>query len=515
MEGYKCGGLADKLPELGVMLPSTPVQHLLLHEFGGMLVMTSGNIHDEPIVTNEHDAFEKLGTVADAFLVNDRAIEGRYDDSVLRVLNGGPAGAIVQFIRRARGYAPMPLAIPSNTEADELLAVGPEQKNTFTYTRAGKAFVSQHIGDMESVAVMDAWQETRQRYEQLFRLKPTHLVCDYHPEYLTSKWAHEQKTSLQQVQHHHAHILSVMGENNLEGPVCGFAFDGTGYGMDGAIWGGEVLLANLKTYERFANFTYMPLPGGAAAIKNPIRIAYGALWAFDLLDHPVAQEFVGKEVPDASVYEQMIERGINSPQTSSVGRLFDAASALLGICTKPKYEGEAAILLEACVHEYLTHPEEHGKKTSALPSCVTQAEFSASELEKRSETYTIEIIKNIATEQSTALDTSVILLDAAPVFRAMLDDMQAGVAVGYIAQCFHDAFVKAIVDVAELIRAVYDISTVALGGGVFMNRYLIERTLAQLQEYGFTVALNKDLPPNDASVSYGQAVLGLQAQTKE
>ncbi len=508
-------GLADKLPELGVMLPSTPVQYLLLHEFGGMLVMTSGNIHDEPIVTNEHDAFEKLGTVADAFLVNDRAIEGRYDDSVLRVLNAGPAGAIVQFIRRARGYAPMPLAIPSNTDSDEFLAVGPEQKNTFTYTRAGKAFVSQHIGDMESVAVMDAWQETRQRYEQLFRLKPTHLVCDYHPEYLTSKWAHEQKTSLQQVQHHHAHILSVMGENNLEGPVCGFAFDGTGYGMDGAIWGGEVLLANLKTYERFANFTYMPLPGGAAAIKNPIRIAYGALWAFDLLDHPVAQEFVGKEVPDASVYEQMIERGINSPQTSSVGRLFDAASALLGICTKPKYEGEAAILLEACVHEYLTHPEEHGKKTSALPSCVTQAEFSASELEKRSETYTIEIIKNIATEQSTALDTSVILLDAAPVFRAMLDDMQAGVAVGYIAQCFHDAFVKAIVDVAELIRAVYDISTVALGGGVFMNRYLIERTLAQLQERGFTVALNKDLPPNDASVSYGQAVLGLQAQTKE
>lgn len=522
-------GLADALPELGVMLPSTPVQHLLLHEFGGMLVMTSGNIHDEPIVTDEITALEKLGSVADAFLVNNRAIEGRYDDSVLRVLNAGPAGSLVQFIRRARGYAPLPLAVAGcdatkstsaeNTAENEaatkaktssdktVLAVGPEQKNTFTYAHSGKAFVSQHIGDMESVAVMDAWQETRGRYEQLFRLQPEQLVCDYHPEYLTSKWAHEQAREqglpLVQVQHHHAHILSVMGENALEGPVCGFAFDGTGYGLDGEIWGGEVLLSNLETFERFANFAYIPLPGGAAAIKNPARIAYGALWAFDLLDHPAAQTFIQREVPEADTFDQMIERGINTPQTSSVGRLFDAASALLGICTKPKYEGEAAILLEACVHDYFAHPE------------TEQQLFSQHDLQKRSEAYVIEVIKNVATEESTAMDTSVLLLDVAPVFKAMLDDMQAGVPIGQIACWFHDAFVRVIMDMAELVRAVYGISLVALGGGVFMNRYLIERTLVQLQERGFTVALNKDLPPNDASISYGQAVLGLHTQTKE
>lgn len=536
-------GLADLLPELGVMLPSTPVQHLLLHEFGGMLVMTSGNIHDEPIVTDEKQAFSQLGVVADAFLVNDRAIEGRYDDSVLRVLSiglnaEGSEETIVQLVRRARGFAPLPLGLPgcghkedsaapsqrdqqdrqltqSNEECagykesdelltDELLAVGPEQKNTFTYVRANQAFVSQHIGDMESVAVMDAWQETRLRYEQLFRLKPKRIACDYHPEYLTSKWAREQTLPVLQVQHHHAHILSVMGENNLEGPVCGFAFDGTGYGLDGALWGGEVLLSNLQAFERFANFAYIPLPGGAAAIKNPARIAYGALWAFDLLDHPAAQTFITSSLSEVSVLDRMIEQGINSPQSSSVGRLFDAASALLGICTKPKYEGEAAILLEACLHSYLAQGED-----------ISDFALTAQQRKKHSEAYRIELIKNVATEKSNAQDTSVLLLDAAPLFKALLDDIQAGLPKGFIAQCFHDAFVRAIVDLAELVRGVYGISLVALGGGVFMNRYLTERVLAQLQERGFTVAMNKDLPPNDASISYGQAVLGWQAQTKE
>lgn len=509
-------GLADALPELGIMLPATPVQHLLIHAFGGILVMTSGNIHDEPIVTDEATAFEKLRSVADAFLVNDRAIEGRYDDSVLRVLDAGPAGNVIQFVRRARGYAPLPLDIPVlNTEenkeeiSEELLAVGPEQKNTFTYVRGNQAFVSQHIGDMESVAVMDAWNETRQRYAELFHLSPNRLACDYHPEYLTSKWAHDQEMPCIQVQHHHAHILSVMGENALEGPVCGFAFDGTGYGFDGAIWGGEVLLSNLHAFERFANFAYLPLPGGAAAIKNPARIAFGALWAFDLLDHPVAQCFVEQTLPDAQTYMQMIERGINSPQTSSVGRLFDAASALLGICQKPKYEGEAAILLEAAVHEGIAYSD-------ALKQKVAESYTgSMHDLEARAAAYRVEVIKNVATEQSTAMDTSVLLLDAAPVFEAMLDDIQAGVPTELIARWFHDAFVAAIADIAELVRAAYGIEIMALGGGVFMNRYLTERVLAQLQERGFTVALNKDLPPNDASISYGQAVLGLQAQTKE
>ncbi len=490
-------GLADGLPELGVMLPTTPVQHLLIRAFGGLLVMTSGNIHNEPIVTDEETAFTQLGGVADAFLVNDRAIEGRYDDSVLRVLDGGPAGEVIQFIRRARGYAPLPINVPSAAAgAPEVLAVGPEQKSTITYTRGNAAFTSQHIGDLESAAVMDAWDETRRRYASLLRLKPQSLVCDYHPEYLSTKWALSQGMPVARVQHHHAHILSVMGENGLEGPVCGFAFDGTGYGLDGAIWGGEVLLSNLHAYERFMNFAYIPLPGGAAAIKDPARIAFGALWAFDLLDHPCAQSFIAQAVEGASVFEQMIEKGLNTPETSSVGRLFDAASALLGICRQPSYEGEAAILLEAAAHEGLVR--------------AAYEDFPV-----KDGRYHIGFLKNTATDHSTAADTSVLLMDAAGVFSAMLDDIQAGVPETVIAARFHEAFVTVVVEAAELVRAAYGIETMALAGGVFMNRYLVERCLVSLQERGFTVALNKDLPPNDASISYGQAVLGLQAQSKE
>lgn len=547
-------GLADDLPELGVMLPTTPVQHLLAHDFGGMLVMTSGNIHDEPIVTDEATALSRLAGVADAFLVNDRAIRGRYDDSVLRVLDAGAAGDAVQFIRRARGFAPLPIDIPLPDGAPDdacLLAVGPEQKNTFTCTRGASAFVSQHIGDVESAPVMDAWDETRRRYGDLFRLRPTGVVCDLHPEYLTSKWADAQDLPVAKAQHHHAHILAVMGENALEGPVCGFAFDGTGYGVDGAIWGGEVLLSNLKAYERFANVAYFPLPGGAAAIKQPTRIAYGALWAFDLLDHPAAQRFVAEHVPGAELYDQMIERGLNCPQTSSMGRLFDAASALCGVCLHPRYEGEAAILFEAALHGFvlgasaandaaaandaIAEGEGSGRlaegadpqslrqswaRANSPQDCSARAELAWCEPASSAdgtalEPYRFDIIKNVATEQSTAADTSVVLIDPAPVFSALLDDVQAGIPVGVIARRFHDAVVDVVVTLAELVRAAYGIEVVALSGGVFMNRYLTEQTLARLQERGFTVALNRDLPPNDASISYGQAVLGLQANSKE
>lgn len=492
-------GLADGLPELGMMLPSTPLQHLLLHDFGGMLVMTSGNIHDEPIVVDEASAFESLAMVADAFVVNDRAIEGRYDDSVVRVLDGGPAGEVIQFVRRARGYAPAPLNISSPEDAPELFATGPEQKNTFTCVRGDRAFVSQHIGDMESAAVMDAWEETRRRFAELFHLKPSVVACDYHPEYLTSKWAHAQDLPIVQVQHHHAHILSVMGENGLDEAVCGIAFDGTGYGLDGALWGGEIMLANRSAFERFANFAYIPLPGGAAAIKHPARIAFGALWSFDLLDHPFATRFVSEKVADANVYEQMIDKGINCPESSSVGRLFDAASALCGVCLEPRYEGEAAVLFEGVAW---SDAVEGSADELLAQACADRA-------------YRAEFMKNVATDQSTASDTSVLLVDPAPVFAALLDDLDAGVPLSIVARRFHDAVVDVIVTMAELIRATYGIGTVVLSGGVFMNRLVTEASLARLQHRGFTVALNRDLPPNDASISYGQAVLGLQARTKE
>ena len=505
-------GLADDLPELGVMLPYTPVQHLLLHDFGGMLVMTSGNIHDEPIVTDDVRAMEVLAGVADAILGNNRAIRSRYDDSVVRVVTAGSAGPTLQVIRRARGFAPLPLKVPAacqpegSARSDEqaeladaaavgtVFATGPEQKATFCLTRPGEAFVSQHIGDMENAETFDAWLEAKSIYERLFELTPELVACDKHPEYLSSKWALDaaQPLPVFEVQHHHAHIAAVMAENGLEGPVCGFAFDGTGYGEDGAIWGGEVLLANLQTFERFANFAYVPLPGGAAAIKHPLRAAYGVLWEFDLLEHPAAQRALAPLGDTAELCGQMIERGLNTPMTSSVGRLFDAASAILGVCTEPKYEGEGAILLEAAIGR--TDGEVH------------------MDYDPDAERYAIELVKNTATPDSTALDTSVVLLDPAPVFQALLDDLEEGLPIPVIARRFHDAFVDAMVMVSRLVRGAFDVDAFALGGGVFMNRYVTEHAVAALEADGCTVALSRELPPNDGCISYGQAVVALACQ---
>ena len=586
-------GLADALPELGVMLPYTPVQHLLLHDFAcargaagaqnartaadaqgahdasgvqgaqgehaaldaqgargaensyslnpPMLVMTSGNIHDEPIVIDDAQAYVKLADVADAFLGNDRAIRARYDDSVVRVVNAGSAQDAVQFVRRARGFAPQPLviapAVAKGEEVPGLLAAGPEQKNTFTLTRGTEAFVSQHIGDMENAETYDAYLDALKRFETLFEIEPRRLACDMHPEYLSTKYAREQAEKhnlpLVEVQHHHAHIVSAMAENALAGPVCGVAFDGTGYGVDGNIWGGEVMLANLETFERFANFAYVPMPGGAAAVKNPLRMAYGVLWAFDLLEHPGAKDTLEALGEQAALCEQMIERSINTPLTSSVGRLFDAASALLGVCTSPLYEGEPAILLEAtacqpsplvdaavascdasCASKLSSRTKVRYAELSpqsSTPEATSLTSEATCVLEKNESTYHIDIVKNTATEKSTAQDTSVVLFDAAPVFKSLLDDKVAGVPTSLIARRFHDAFIEAIVNAAELVRALYGIDTVVLSGGVFMNRYMLEHVLVALEGAGFTAAINKDLPPNDGCISFGQAVVALNS----
>lgn len=494
-------GVADGLSELGVMLPCTPVQHLLLEEFEKAsagapvatplaLVMTSGNLHDEPIAMNDADAYESLAGIADAFLGNNREVLTRFDDSVVRVVDLGAGAKAVQFVRRARGYAPAPLEVKvaQGNTARVVFAAGPEQKNTFALLRSGEAFVSQHIGDMENAGTLDAWLAARSRFDKLFEMSPTLLACDEHPEYLPSKWAREQDLPRVEVQHHHAHIASVMAEHGLTEAVVGIAFDGTGYGSDGAIWGGEVLLANLTAFERFANFAYVPMPGGAAAIKNPLRMAYGVLWNFDLLDHPAAAGLIERLGAQADMCEQMIERGLNTPMTSSVGRLFDAASAILGLCEQPRYEGEGAILLEAAISQ-------------------GDWEHEAFEDETARDRYAITVTKNVATEESTALDTSVLLLDAASTFSALLDDMHAGVPAPVIAKRFHDAFVDLIVVSAELARALYGLETVCLSGGVFMNRYLVEHAIPILADAGFTAAINRDLPPNDGSISLGQAVI--------
>lgn len=549
-------GVADGLSELGVMLPYTPVQHLLMHDFAAawyaahpevaeagdvpgrpvpLLVMTSGNVHDEPICIADEEAREKLAGIADAFLGNNRPILTRFDDSVVRLIRvgetseGAPEFA-VQFLRRARGFAPVPLSTAvtvtaaSENEAARgaatgsgvaseaatgsaerpgagiIFATGPEQKNTFTLLRGTDGFVSQHIGDVENADTYDAWLATKDRFESLFEMEPTAVACDLHPEYLASKWAHHQDLPVTEVQHHHAHIVSVMAEHGLADAVCGIAFDGTGYGVDGAIWGGEVLLANRTDFERFANFAYVPMPGGAAAIKHPLRMAYGVLWAYDLLDHPAAVEALAPLGEEAEVCDRMIERGLNTPMTSSVGRLFDAASALLGICAEPSYEGEGAILLEAAM-------EAAGADAPGAAAAEEAAGVAGENELAARERYAVTAQKNVATETSTAEDTSVLLLDAEPTFRALLDDVAAGVPVSVIARRFHDAMVSAIVMAAELVRALYGISTVVLSGGVFMNRYLVEHVLPVLAEAGFTAAINRDLPPNDGCISFGQAAV--------
>lgn len=486
-------GLADGLAELGIMLPYTPLQRLVLDAFAGPLVMTSGNLHDEPIQIDDDEAFVALHDVADAFLGNNRPIRCRFDDSVVRVITAGSAGEAVQMVRRARGYAPMPVALNAGEKADPaadaaedarvIMAAGPEQKNTFCLLRGDDAFVSPHAGDMENAATYEAWLESMRRYERLFDARPDALACDMHPEYLSSKWAIEQHEQtglpLVEVQHHHAHIAAVMGENKLDEAVIGVAFDGTGYGVDGTIWGGEVMLCNRSDFERFANFSYVPMPGGAAAIAHPLRMAYGILWQYDLLDHPAARTALASlSEQEAATCDRMIERGLNCPMTSSAGRLLDAASALLGICTDPSYEGEAAMMLEAAIGNVCTD-----------------------------DAYEIAIVKNTALETSTAHDTSVVLLDADPLFAALLDDMEAGVDTAVMAAKIHNAFANAVVQACLAANAAYGISVAALAGGVFMNRYLVERATNLLERAGFTVALSRELPPNDGAVSYGQAVV--------
>ena len=498
--------LCGDLPELGVMLPYTPVQALLLAEFqkvsgadDAMLVMTSGNLHDEPIVIDDDEAISKFEGVADAILGNNRKILTRFDDSVVRVLDFGEGQKAQQMVRRARGYAPKPICVTLSHTGD-IFATGPEQKNTFGYVRDDQAFVSQHIGDVENAEVQDAWFEAKSRFEKLFDLNDScTIACDKHPEYLTSKWAFKhvseakEPLGFEEVYHHHAHIVAAMAENGLDEGCIGFAFDGTGFGADGCIWGGEVLLCNYETFERAANFAYFPLPGGSQAIKEPLRTAYGLLYAYDLLDEFDFKKIIPTNpyslVPNPSDFETIIEEGINTPYTSSLGRMFDAVSALLGICTNPTYEGEAAIELEACIHN---------------------ANFK--NYDPDSERYVFDVLKNSATEHSTALDTSMFVIDAEKVLRAILEDIMAAIDVPVISRRFHDAIIQLVVSVSKLIHYYRGFKKVVLSGGVWMNRYLIENAVVALQQAGFDVVLNCELPPNDGGVSYGQAVVACARQ---
>lgn len=484
------------LPELGIMLPYTPLQHLLLAaaEACGMhaLVMTSGNLSEEPIETDDDLAWEHLvaAGIADALLGNDRAILSRYDDSVVRVVDG-----IVMPVRRARGYAPQPLPLPALDGAPScVLACGPQQKATIALTREGTngeatCFVSQHIGDVENGGTFDAWNAARTRLENLFDLAPAALACDMHPSYLSSQWAREQAQKqgmpLVEVQHHHAHIASVMaeaiaaGQLTTDARVLGIAFDGTGAGTDGTIWGGEFLVASLGSFERAAHLRTWALPGGAASVRDARRNAFALLSELGLLEHPgTARLLDNLDEQTRSVTATMIERGINAPRTSSMGRLFDAAAAILGICDKATYEGEPAIELEAAAWRAFS-------SESACPT-GNMASFSV-------------------TESSRPDDCHV--LNSRPLFEALLEGIRTGVPAGKLALDFHVTIARASARIASEICVREDLDTVVLSGGVFMNRLLLQLLTHELKDAGLAVLVPHAAPANDGCIAYGQAAI--------
>jgi hydrogenase maturation protein HypF len=453
---------------LGVMLPYTPLHYLLFGdaldappEFPA-LVMTSGNISEEPIVTGNRAAASRLSPVADAFLFHNRDIHTRVDDSVVRVFDSKE-----RVLRRSRGFAPYPITL--NSPLAEILACGPELKNTFCLTKDHHAFLSQHIGDLENYETLVSFQETLERMKDLFRIAPVAVAHDLHPHYLSTKFAlglaGVEKIG---VQHHHAHIASCMAENGIANKVIGVAFDGTGFGTDGKIWGGEFLVADFTGFERRAHFRYVPLAGGDTAVREPWRLAISYLLdAFgakvDSLDLPLWRRVPQKKM---TAVRTMIERGVNTVQTSACGRLFDAVASLIGLRDEVNFEAQAAIELE----------------TSALQGIDACYPFEISNADPWE-------------------------IDMRPAIESIVKDVLAARPRGWIAAAFHHTVVAIVTEVCRRLRTAEGIERVCLSGGTFQNLYLVERTVAGLRREGFDVFLHSRVPPNDGGISLGQAVI--------
>jgi hydrogenase maturation protein HypF len=447
---------------LGLMLPYTPLHHLLLRDTAGPIVLTSGNISDEPIAYQDDDARRRLTGIADAYLTHDRAIHMRTDDSVVRVFRGAELP-----VRRSRGYAPEPLTLAQPVPRP-ILGCGAELKNTFCLARGRHAFISHHIGDLENYETLRSFTEGVEHFRRLFDVTPEVVAYDLHPEYLSTKYALDRAdVELVGVQHHHAHIASCLADNGESGPVLGVAFDGTGYGSDGTLWGGEFLLADLTGFQRMAHLVPVPLPGGAAAIRQPWRMAAAYLGS----DAP--QDLIQRNAEHWDSVLAMASRRVNAPLTSSVGRLFDAVAAILGIRDSINYEGQAAV-----------------------------------ELEQRAD------LTELGSYPARVSEGPTLALHGVDLVRAVVADLQAGIAPEAIAARFHHGLADAIVRVCLVLRETNGIDVVALSGGVFQNVLLLERTVANLEHAGFRVLTHSRVPPNDAGISLGQiAVAAATAQS--
>jgi hydrogenase maturation protein HypF len=452
---------------VGVMLPYTPLHYLLFSDSPSdpsefpALVMTSGNLSEEPIITSNEEALRGLNGIADYFLLHNRDIHMRVDDSVVRTFEGRE-----RVLRRARGY--VPLTIDLGSEMTEVLGFGAELKNTFCLTKGRFAILSQHIGDLENYETEQFFAETLARMQHLFKVEPRAVAHDLHPGYRSTRLALASAIDRKfAMQHHHAHIASCMAENHLRGDVIGVAFDGTGYGTDGCIWGGEFLIANLASFTRRAHLRYVPLPGGDAAVRQPWRMALAYLRdAFG--SHIPTHLRCFESIPAArlNLVDTMLIRRLQTVDTSSAGRLFDAVAALLGLASEITFEGQAAIALEAAAA-----PE----VTSAYPFELTQSDP--------------------------------VIVDLRPTVVAIVEDLEAACSIHTIAARFHNTLCAAIAEVCSRIEASEGLNRVCLSGGTFQNLYLLRRTVVELRRRGFEVFLHATVPANDGGISLGQAVI--------
>lgn len=468
--------VAPQNPYFGVMLPYTPLHHILMAKLNFPVIATSGNISEEPICIDENEAVDRLGRtgICDFFLVHNRPIARHVDDSIVCVRMGRQ-----QVMRRARGFAPLPVNI--QFPVNNCIAVGAHLKNTVALARSSNVFVSQHIGDLESPKAFDAFKKVIADFQTLYDAPAKTIAADLHPGYLSSQFAKSTDLPVINIQHHFAHILSCMADNHLHPPVLGIAWDGTGYGPDGTIWGGEFLKINAHGFDRAAHWRTFSLPGGEKAIREPRRCAVGLLYEIfgnDLFSNPSLTAVRSFSDPERGMLKAMIKKRLNSPVTSSLGRIFDAVAAILDVARYSQFEGQAAMALE-----FLAETVKTGK-TYPLKFSAAPVDFSAAP----------------ASDHNTSPQP--IIVDWEPMIRGILDDISRQMPVAIISAIFHNTLSEAAVQIARKTGE----KRVVLSGGCFQNRYLTEKTVARLTDAGFAVYWHQRVPPNDGGISLGQAM---------